>query len=40
MTMPKKGYTEEECLRALRDAEAGETGVAICRTYGIRRQTL
>jgi len=40
MTMPKKGHTEEEILRALRDAEAGETGVAICRKYGISQQTL
>jgi putative transposase len=38
--MSKKGHTEEEILRALRDAEAGETGAAICRKYGISQQTL
>ena len=38
--MSKKGHTEEEILRALRDAEAGETGSAICRKYGISQQTL
>jgi transposase-like protein len=38
--MPKKGHTEEEILRALRDFEAGETGVAVCRKYGISEQTL
>ena len=37
--MPKKGRTEEEILRVLREAEAGETGVAICRKYGISQQT-
>jgi putative transposase len=37
--MPKKGRSEEEILRALRDGEAGETGVAICRKYGISQQT-
>ncbi len=38
--MPKKGRSEEEILRALRDVEAGETGVAVCRKYGISQQTL
>jgi transposase-like protein len=38
--MPKNGHTEEEILRALRDVEAGETGVAVCRKYGISQQTL
>ena len=38
--MPTKGHTEEEMLRALRDLEAGETGVAVCRKYVISQQTL
>ena len=38
--MPRKGHTEEEILRALREVEAGETGTAVCRKLGISEQTL
>jgi putative transposase len=37
--MGKKGHTEEEILRVLREAEAGETVVEICRKHGISQQT-
>jgi putative transposase len=40
MTMPKKGRSEEEILRVLREVEAGETAVAVCRKHGISQQTL
>jgi len=29
--MAKKGHSEEEILRALREAESGETVVEVCR---------
>ena len=38
--MPKRGHSEEKILRVLRDAEAGETAVAVCRKHGISQQTL
>lgn len=38
--MPKKGRSEEDMLRALHVVEAGEAGVAACRTDGISQQTL
>jgi putative transposase len=38
--MPRKGHTEEEILRALREVESGETGTAVCRKLGISEQTL
>jgi putative transposase len=38
--MPKRGHTEEEILRALREVEAGATGAAVCRNMGISEQTL
>ncbi len=38
--MPKRGHTEEEILRALREVEAGGTGAAVCRQLGISEQTL
>jgi len=38
--MPKRGHTEEEILRALREVEAGATGAAVCRKLGISEQTL
>ncbi len=38
--MPKKGRSEEEILRVLREVEAGETAVAVCRKHGISQQTL
>ena len=36
----KKGHTEEEILRALREVEDGATGAAVCRKLGISEQTL
>ena len=38
--MPKKGRSEEEILRVLREVGAGETAVAVCRKHGISQQTL
>ena len=40
MPMPKKGRSEEEILRVLREVEAGDTAVAVCRKHGISQQTL
>jgi putative transposase len=37
--MGKRGHSEEEILRVLREAESGATVVAICRTHGISQQT-
>ena len=37
--MGKRGHSEEEILRVLREAESGDTVVEICRTPGIRPQT-
>ena len=37
--MGKKGHSEEEILRVLREAESGETVVEICRKHGISQQT-
>lgn len=37
--MGKNGYSEEEILRVLREAESGETVVEICRNHGISQQT-
>lgn len=37
--MGKKGHTEEEILRVLREAESGDTVVEICRKHGISQQT-
>jgi putative transposase len=37
--MGKKGHTEEEVLRVLREAESGETVVEVCRKHGISQQT-
>jgi putative transposase len=37
--MAKRGHTEEEILRVLREAESGETVVEICRKHGISQQT-
>lgn len=33
--MGKRGHSEEEILRALREAKSGDTVVKICRKYGI-----
>lgn len=37
--MGKRGHSEEEILRALREAESGDTVVEICRKHGISQQT-
>jgi putative transposase len=37
--MAKRGHSEEEILRVLREAESGETVVEICRKYGISQQS-
>lgn len=37
--MAKKGHSEEEILRVLREVESGETVVEICRKYGISQQS-
>ena len=37
--MPKKGHSEEQILRALRQAEAGGTVREICREHGISDAT-
>lgn len=35
----RRGYTEEQILAALRQAESGTTVAEICRTVGISEQT-
>lgn len=37
--MAKRGHTEEEILRVLREAESGTTVVEICRRHGISQQS-
>jgi putative transposase len=37
--MVKKGHSEEEILRVLREAESGEAVVEVCRKHGISQQT-
>jgi putative transposase len=37
--MARKGHTEEEILRVLREAESGDTVVEICRKHGISQQS-
>lgn len=37
--MGKRGHTEEEILRVLREAEAGATVVEVCRKHGISQQS-
>ena len=37
--MAKKGHSEEEILRVLREAESGDTVVEVCRKQGISQQT-
>ena len=37
--MGKKGRSEEEVLRVLRQADSGETVVEACRKHGISQQT-
>ena len=38
--MAKRGHTEEEILRVLREAESGTTVVEVCRKHGISQQSL
>lgn len=37
--MAKKGHTEEEILRVLREAESGTAVVEVCRKHGISQQS-
>lgn len=37
--MARKGHTEEEILRVLREAESGTTVVEVCRKHGISQQS-
>ena len=37
--MGKRGHSEEQILRVLREAESGDTVVEICRKHGISQQT-
>lgn len=38
--MPRKGHSEEEILRALRQAESGEKTADVCRAHGVSPATL
>jgi len=37
--MAKRGHSEEEILRVLREAESGDSVVEVCRQHGISQQT-
>ena len=37
--MGRRGHTEEEILRVLREAEAGTPVVEICRKHGVSQQS-
>jgi putative transposase len=37
--MAKRGHSEEEILRVLREAESGDTVVGVCRKHGISQQS-
>jgi putative transposase len=37
--MAKRGHSEEEILRVLREAESGTTVVEVCRKHGISQQS-
>jgi putative transposase len=37
--MAKRGHSEEEILRVLREAESGDSVVEVCRKHGISQQT-
>jgi putative transposase len=39
LEMGKRGHSEEEILRVLREAESGDTVVEVCRKHGISQQT-
>jgi putative transposase len=36
--MPRKGHTEEQIIRALREAEGGKRVADICRDFGVSQQ--
>jgi putative transposase len=36
--MGKRGHSEEEVLRVLREAESGDTVVEVCRKHGVSQQ--
>ena len=37
--MAKRGHSEEEILRVLREVESGDSVVEVCRQHGISQQT-
>lgn len=37
--MGKRGHSEEEILRVLREAESGDTLAEVCRKHGISQQS-
>ena len=37
--MAKRGHSEEQILRVLREAESGDTVVEVCRKHGISQQS-
>jgi putative transposase len=37
--MGRKGHSEEEILRILREAESGDTVVEVCRKHGVSQQS-
>jgi putative transposase len=37
--MARRGHSEEQILRVLREAESGETVVKVCRKHGISQQS-
>jgi putative transposase len=37
--MARRGHSEEQILRVLREAESGETAVEVCRKHGISQQS-
>jgi putative transposase len=37
--MAKRGHSEEQILRVLREAESGTTVVEVCRKHGISQQS-
>ena len=36
--MPRKGHSEEQIIRALREAEGGKKVADICREFGVSQQ--
>ncbi len=37
--MARRGHSEEEILRVLREAESGDTVMEVCRKHGISQQS-